>query len=203
MTASAVVRKPRKVSVPRGNASLWRSNLNVNELARHVAYCKSSSVTTKEHGTKLEQLAAWLFPHLPGMSVMETNVFSHDRGHEVDVPMYNDHGVPGALVALGTTVFVECKNYEHKVGGQEVAWFDHKLQQGGSTGGILLAPLGVTGDPRDKSFAYGVVASALQAQAPRRILVVTLDDIAALTSSVDLRELIKMKIMNGSTATPF
>lgn len=112
--------------------------------------------------------------------------------------MFNDLGVGGALPALGTTPLVECKNYEHRVGGQEVAWFDHKLIQSGSDCGILIAANGVTGEARDKTFAQGVIAEALRARPTRRILVVTIDEIAPLASTTDLRDLLIRKIMDAA-----
>lgn len=197
MTPSAAA--PAPVALPRGDAALWSQPLDTAELARHIAHCRAPIQTTKEHGNRLEQLAAWLFPHLPGISVRDTNVFCVGRTREVDVPLYNDVAVPRALVSLGTPVFVECKNYDRPVGGQEVAWFDHKLIQGGSSAGILLAASGVTGTPEDRSFAHGVIAEALRLPDSRRILVITLDNLAALSTTESLRELIIKKLMNVST----
>ncbi len=194
---------PGPVKLPRGDAKLWATPLDVAELARHVAHCQSPAPSTTEHGARLERLAAWLFPHLPGLEVHDTNVFSADRAHEVDVPMFNDVSVPGALAALDSPVFVECKNYEHPVGGQEVAWFHHKLVQGGSTAGVLLTVHGVSGELRDRRFAQGVIAEALRGDRPRRILVVTLAEVAALTSTADLRALLVRRMLEVSSGKPF
>lgn len=185
--------------LPRGDARLWGKSLSHAELGRHLALVASPASSTTVHGARLEQLAAWLFPHLPGMRVLTTNVLSAGRDHEVDIPIYNDVSVPGSLVSLGTTLFVECKNYDHPMGGQEVAWFDHKLIQGGCDAGVLLAARGVTGTPHDRTFARAVIAAALSAKPSRRILVVTLDDLATITSTDDLRELLIRRILECAT----
>lgn len=189
---------PQPVALPRGDAALWRRRLDTAELARHVAHCRAPAPNTYERGKRLEQLATWLFPHLPGLSVDSTNVFDVGGSHEVDVPLFNDIGVPNSLFALGTNFYVECKNYENRVGGQEVAWFSHKLAQGGGSAGVLLTTQGITGDAQDRTFAQGVVHEAKTGNPPRWILIVTLDDLAALTSTADLRKLLIKKISDNS-----
>ncbi len=189
---------PKPVTLPRGDAALWRRRLDTSELARHVAHCRAPAATTYERGKRLEQLATWLFPHLPGLSVDSTNVFDSGGSHEVDVPLFNDIGVRGSLFALGTNFYVECKNYEHRVGGQEVAWFLHKLIQGAGTAGVLLTTEGITGDAQDRTFAQGVVHEAKTGNPARWILIVTLDDIEALASTADLYKLLTKKISDNS-----
>ncbi len=201
--ASGAAVAPKTVTLPRGDPRLWATPLDVAELARHIAHCRAPAPSTTEHGARLERLATWLFPHLPGMQVHTTNVFSADRAHEVDVPLFNDVSVLGALATLESPVFVECKNYEHAVGGQEVAWFHHKLVQGASTAGVLLTVHGVSGEPRDRRFAQAVIGEALRGERPRRILVVRLDEVAALTSTADLRDLLVRRLMDVSLGTPF
>lgn len=88
---------PKPVTLPRGDAAMWRRRLDTSELARHVAHCRAPAATTYERGKRLEQLATWLFPHLPGLSVDSTNVFDSGGSHEVDVPLFNDIGVRGSL----------------------------------------------------------------------------------------------------------
>lgn len=170
-------------------------------LAQHIAYCKAPALSTTDHGSRLEQLALWLFPHLPGLTCYGTNVFSTNGAQEVDVPMFNDYGERGSMPAFGSKLFIECKNYQGSVGGTEIAWFDHKLIQGNCSSGILLAANGVTGDLQSRTFGQGVVATALLSQ--RNILVVTLDDLAPIASTTDLRDLLCRRLMEISTGRPF
>jgi hypothetical protein len=197
------MRAPRPVTCPRGGQTVWRRPLNVNELSKHINHCRAPATNTTDHGRRLEQLAIWLFSHVPGFTATHSNVFSANRAHEVDVAFFNEPAAGGGFGLLGSKVFVECKNYDHPVGGQEVAWFDHKLIQGGSIGGILLAAKGVTGTAHDRTFAHGVIAEALRSSPSRTILVLTLDQIATIGSSAGLHDLIRDQIMLTSMGRSF
>jgi hypothetical protein len=59
---------------------------------------------------------------------------------------------------------------------------------------VLLAANGITGDPGRRNAAEGILAHANTEQ--RRMLVVTLDEVAALASRGDLRALLIEKMLN-------
>ena len=107
---------------------------------------------------------------------------------------------PAGFPSFPDTLVVECKNWDEPVDSSHVAWFDWKLRLGGTTLGILVAAEGITGDSGRNSQAWTIVQAANMDG--RRILVVSLDDIAALESRSDLRDLLidKTSLLAGCAA---
>lgn len=179
---------PLPVTVPRGDVTTWTTALDQAELAAHVAACNSAAGPAK--GTPLEQFLAWLLAHVPGFEVTSTNVFSHGGSNEVDVIVWNSQQ-QGGFPTFGDSIVVECKNWFEAVDSSAVAWFDWKMRLGGATVGILVAAKGITGVVQRKTAAWSIVSVANMDG--RRILVVTLAELAALTCTDDLRRLLVKK----------
>lgn len=181
------------VSMPHGDVSTWTQPLDTSLLAEHVTDCRCSNGTTRDKGQRLERLLCWLLPHVPGFRVHAVDMFSADHAQEIDLLLWNEQQA-GGFPSFREKIIAECKNWTRPVDSSDVAWFDWKMRLGGVSEGILLAASGITGDPLRRSAAEGILAAANAEQ--RRILVVTLDEVAALTSRQDLRDLLIGKVLN-------
>lgn len=131
-----------------------------------------------------------MLPHIAGFQATGVNLFSAGQASEIDVVLWNFQH-PEGFPSFPDTLLVECKNWDDPVDSSHVAWFDWKLRLGGARLGILVAASGITGNPERKSQAWSIVQAANMNG--RRILVVSLDDIAALGSRSDLRDLLIKK----------
>lgn len=89
-------------------------------------------------------------------------------------------------------ILVECKNWSHACGSQEVAYFVSRLRQRGCDHGILIATNGITGVAEDVTRANFQIATALAEGI--RVIVLTLEELAQLTTSDELLALLKKKL---------
>lgn len=176
-------------TTPHGGPATWTTALDTHELAIRVASCAAATGPAK--GQPLEHLLTWLLPHVFGFTVINTNVFNAAGSAEVDAIVWNDQ-LPGGFPSFSDSLLVECKNWERPVDSSDVAWFDWKLRLGGASTGILVAANGITGDADRRSAAWSIVQMANVDG--RRIVVVTLAELAALTSTADLRLLLIRKV---------
>ncbi len=193
--ASAAPQEPAQISLPLGDVSTWQASLDIAELSRHVAYCRASAPSKTDQGKRLEHLACWLLSHLPGFSARTSNFFSHDGAQELDVLFWNER-LPGGFANFGSTLMVECKNWGGRVDSSDVAWFDWKLRLGNVSEGILIAANGITTSHDRRGSAAGILIAANGDQPnPRKIIVVTLEEIEAIKSTDDLRDLLIYKQM--------
>jgi hypothetical protein len=159
----------------------------------HVAALFTAGVTaatTNARGRALEDLIAYLFELVPGISVTARNELNAFKAEEIDVAFWND-GDPAGLRMFDHLILVECKNWSKAVGYQELAVFHDKLQSRGRPMGILVAAAGITGGAADLTAAHSVLARAL-AQG-REILVITRSEIEQLTNTDELVRLLKKK----------
>lgn len=179
---------PLPVTVPRGDVTTWMTALDQVQLAAHVAACNSAVGPAK--GKPLEQFLVWLLAHVPGFEVTLTNIFNHGGSNEVDLTVWNGQ-LQGGFPSFGDSILVECKNWSEPVDSSAVAWFDWKMRLGGATIGILVAANGITGVAERTTAAWSIVSVANMDG--RRILVVTLAELAALTCADDLRKLLVRK----------
>jgi hypothetical protein len=185
------------VQLPRGDPTTWTAPLDVAELAGRITICRTTTGAAK--GKPLEHLVTWLLPHIPGFRATRVNLFSAGQASEIDVVLWNFQD-PAGFPSFPDTLMVECKNWDDPVDSSHVAWFDWKLRLGGAKLGILVAASGITGNAERKSQAWSIIQAANMDG--RRILVVSLDDIAALGSRSDLRDLVieKTSLLAGRAA---
>jgi hypothetical protein len=193
---------PAPVAVPRGDATTWMQELDTAELAAHVQACQAPTPTTRDKGRRLEQLAIWLLPHIPGFRMRRVNVFSADHAQEIDIAVWNEQ-MQGGFPSFGPKLIVECKNWDRRVDSSDVAWFDWKMRLGGVREGILIAAQGVTGTRSRRQAAQAIITAANSEDPPRQILVLTLSEIAGLTSSLQLRELLIDKSLDVTVQAAF
>jgi hypothetical protein len=192
---------PLVVALPHGDAALWGTPLDVAELNRLVTACRSAASNSTARGNSLENLMCWLFPHIPGVVAQRKNVFSLDGSQEVDVVFTYDPSF-GANLGFGQYFIGECKNWSRPVGSAAVAWMDWKMHLGGIGEGILLAADGVTQRYERRFDASAIISKAIGMTPRRRILVVTLDQVASLTSTEALRQLLVERMLDLVSGRP-
>jgi len=147
-------------------------------------------MTTAARGRALEDLIAYVFELIPGISVTARNELNAFEAEEIDLAFWNE-GDPAGLRMFDHLILVECKNWSSPAGYPELAVFHDKLQSRGRPLGILVAAAGITGDPTSLTNAHSVLARALSQG--REILVLTRREIEQLTDTDELVLLLKRK----------
>ncbi|RWE29164.1 MAG: hypothetical protein EOS78_30625 [Mesorhizobium sp.] len=149
------------------------------------------TATTTQRGRALEDLAAYVFGLIPGISITHRNVMNVFATEEVDVAIFNEADQAG-LHYLPSIILIECKNWSNPVSSIEISWFLHKLRSRGLDFGVLIATNGITGDANDLTAAHQLVAAALLER--RRLVVLTIAEIQALANTDELSTLVKRKL---------
>jgi restriction endonuclease len=164
----------------------------ITQAAIRKLFMKSdAAATVQEKGRTFENLICEVFEALPGIELVERNALNAFSTEEVDVALWNRRSGRG-LYFFPHVVLIECKNWSGAVGSQEVAYFADRLRHRGCDFGILVAANGVTGDPQQLAQAHFELAIA--ASQGQRIVVLTRQELEAITSSADLIALIKRKL---------
>jgi hypothetical protein len=147
--------------------------------------------TTTEQGRALEDLVCYVFQRIPGIEVAKRNVLNIFETEEIDVAFWNSRERNG-LYFLPNIILVECKNWSHPIGSQEVAYFIQRLQNRGRDYGVLVAANGITGSAEDHDRAHYEIAMALGRGF--HVLVLTRAEIQTLVDTTQLVHLLKEKL---------
>ncbi len=142
-------------------------------------------------GKSLEDLIAFLFGAVRGMTVTDRNVLNAAGSEEVDIVFWNDK-LKGDLPFMPYIIMVECKNWSSSLTSQEVAWFDHKLRDRSQTKGVLVAANGITGNASSLTSAHDIISKSLRDGI--EIIVLTLDELSEIQSTASLVTLMKRKL---------
>ena len=159
-------------------------------IAGFLAIGDDQARTTTERGRALEDLVAYLFELIPGITVTARDVLNAFRAEEIDVAFWNDEH-PSGLRQFDKIILVECKNWSSPAGYQELAVFLQKLESRGRPLGIFVAAAGITGSPMELTRAHSVLSQALLQG--REIIVITRLEIEQLTDTAELILLLKQK----------
>jgi hypothetical protein len=147
--------------------------------------------TTTEKGRALEDLICYILQKVPGIEVAKRNTLNAFQTEEIDVAFWNSRQHNG-LYFLPNIILVECKNWSHPLGSQEVAYFIQRLQNRGRDLGILIASNGITGSTDDLSRAHYEIAMALGRG--MHVIVINRAEIEALTDTTQFVRLMKEKL---------
>lgn len=161
-----------------------------NTINTHLTVGNNGATTTLK-GKAFEDLACYLFGHIPGVEITLRNTLNTFATEEIDVAIWNEKR-PKGLYFLPHIVLIECKNWSNPVSSSEVSWFAQKLESRGRDYGVLIANNGITGNPADLTAAHNIVASHLSKG--RHIIVINRTEIAQLQDTQDLIKLIKQKL---------
>lgn len=151
------------------------------------------NATSNHHkGQSFELLSIYLFQHLDGVDVTEHDI--RMPSEEIDIVLWNAQ-TEEVLRPWDSVILVECKNWSTTVGAPLLDNFINKIRRRALTTGIFVAANGVTGgfvkgDGNDPG-AVAILKSALQDGI--RVIVITMDDLRAITSLNDIRALIKKR----------
>lgn len=161
------------------------------EFGKRIA-AVDAAANAQDKGACFEALAIYLFEHLDGVEVTD-----HDArmpSEEIDLVLWNAQREE-VLGPWEAVILVECKNWTAAVGAPALDNFIGKMRRRGLRTGIFVAAQGVTGGflkgDGDEPGAVGIIRSALQEGI--RVIVITMDDIRAITSLDDVRALIKRR----------
>lgn len=151
-----------------------------------------AAATNQQKGQSFEHLSIYMFEHLEGVEVTEHDI--RMPSEEIDIVLWNAQ-TEEILRPWDAVILVECKNWSATVGAPVLDNFVNKVRRRALTTGIFVAANGVTGgfvrgDGADPG-AVGILTSALQDGI--RVIVITMDDIRAITSLDDIRTLIKKR----------
>ncbi len=150
-----------------------------------AAKCLDGSLSTKARGDALEDLVCYLLGELPGVRA-EPNVIDRSQSCEIDVIVFNcQHGWMSQYPKL---FFVECKNWGKAVDSKALRDFATKMDYRSVEAGVLVSTNGITGDSDDLTAAHQVIA--MEQGKKRRIVLVTLDQLKALTTTSELEDLL-------------
>lgn len=149
-----------------------------------------SALTMTARGRALEDLIAYLFELIPGISVTARDQLNAFQAEEIDVAFWNE-GDPAGLRLFDQILLVECKNWTARAGYPELALFNDKLRSRGRPLGIFVAAAGITGDAVTRTAAHGVLSAALREG--REIIVITRREIEDLEDTDQLVLLLKKK----------
>ncbi|HSH59118.1 MAG TPA: restriction endonuclease [Acidimicrobiales bacterium] len=168
--------------------------ISANTIKAHMAAI-AKAANTSEQGRAHEDLAVHLFESVPGCRV-ERNIMNDFQTEEVDVAVGND-GLPAGLPGLANVILVECKDWSHPVSSQAVGYFINKLANRSVELGILIATNGIAGQKEHRNavaLGIGAIARGI------KLLVITNDDIMALSSTADFVDLVKRRYLRAVAA---
>ena len=131
-------------------------------------------------GDALEDLIAYLFELVPGVSDAVRKSRNPGGVGEIDLAFWNDAASDG-LRQFDKFILVESKNWEARVGYAEIILFKESLESRGASFGIMVAASGVTGDAENRSAAHHALFAMLRSG--REIVVLTRAEIEVLEST--------------------
>lgn len=166
--------------------------LDPAQVQRHLRAIATAN-NSDAQGKAYETLAVYLFESVPGCLV-ERDIISFFGTEQVDIAIGNPATADG-LALLPAVVIVECKDWDRPVDSKTVGYFINLLAGRSAEVGILIAAHGITGDPHELSRAHALGVSALARGI--KLLVITTQEIAALTCTADLVELINRRYLRA------
>lgn len=133
-----------------------------------------------------------MLEQVPGVECVARNRINPARTQEVDLAFWNRR-LRSGFYHIDTPFLVECKNWGRPVGGKEIVYFSNLLQSRCCRDGLLIASLGVTGEPG--RLTEGFYELAMAASRGQRILVLTRAELERLRTTQELCGLLKAKIL--------
>ena len=147
----------------------------------------------QEKGKRLELLVTAIFSLVPGLEYEGTNPLNLYLTEELDLLYWNDRERDGVHF-LDCPLIVECKSSKTALSGRDLRYFATTLRDKGRTSGVLVALAGIAGNEKATTAGYYHMSAALHEGV--NILVVTREDLLALTSGVDLVALLRRRLLS-------
>lgn len=143
-------------------------------------------------GRALENAARQLIECVPGIVGCIANAVDYAEGGEIDL-LFANRAHDKGFWFLPTAFLVECKNWQSRVGSQELRVLVDRLQERACSHGILFAANGITGDPGDLTAAHHQISRALEDG--RHVIVLSLSELEGVTSRAEFVQLLFDKWM--------
>ncbi len=145
-----------------------------------------------QKGRRLERMIGRLFGALSGVTLEDEDVVNAFGSEEIDLIFWNEQHETG-LRFLDCPLVVECKGWSRPVSGREVRYFATELKDKARRNGVFVALNGITGDEENLTAAFFHVAAAMIEGV--QVLVLTGEELAALSQAEDLLAIFKRKLL--------
>lgn len=146
--------------------------------------------SSDERGKRYEALLHYVFESVPGTLVVP-NQRSYFGAEQVDLAVGNHGGFDG----LPKHFLVECKNYAHPLDSKSVGYFLFICMTRKVDLAIIVAANGLSGNAEDTTYAHSLAQSA--AGFGCRLVVISNDDLLALSSSDDLVNMVELRYLEA------
>jgi hypothetical protein len=150
----------------------------------------AAGATEDERGKKYEALLVYVFESVANVIVV-ANTKNYFGAEQIDVAVSNGGGFPG----LPDEFLVECKNYAHPVDSKAVGYFLFICVSRGAKLAIVAAHSGLSGQADDMTYAHSLALSGSAMGC--RLVVITKDDLLALTSEADLVDMLRRRYLEA------
>ena len=145
-----------------------------------------------EKGQRLEALISAIFSLVSGLEFDSADRLNFYRTEEIDLLFWNDRERDGVHF-LDCPLIIECKSSNTPLAGRDLRYFATTLADKGRRSGILVALGGIAGNEESASAGFYHMTAALGGGVT--ILVVTREDLLALTTVLDLVALLKRRLL--------
>lgn len=146
---------------------------------------------TDQKGDALEEVVRTTLCLFSGVTLIYKNAEDAAGSCEIDLLLSNNCH-PDGLPFLPPYLVIECKNWAAPVNTATCRAFTSKLRAFGMKFGMLVAASGITGDPATRTAAHAHLREEFLLGG-LIVLVVTRDELEALSSTDDLLVLLKTK----------
>jgi hypothetical protein len=150
----------------------------------------ADGATEDERGKKYEALLVYVFESVPNV-IVAANTKNYFGAEQIDIAVSNGGGFPG----LPDEFLVECKNYAHPVDSKAVGYFLFICVSRRAKLAIVAANSGLSGQADDMTYAHSLAFSGSAMGC--RLIVITKDDLLALTSSADLVDMLRRRYLEA------
>ena len=150
----------------------------------------SDGASAQIRGAALEGAAAAMFCSVPGIFPPVRNVIDYATAGEIDI-LFPNLALRNGLWFLDRAFLCECKNWNVRVGSEEIRVFADRMRERNCRDGILIASQGITGNASVLTAANNQVARALELG--REIIVLDWTDLNGIRSAKALVAKVQQK----------
>ena len=144
----------------------------------------------QKKGKRLETLIKGIFLTVPGLEFDAADRRNFYQTEEIDILFWNDFERDGVHF-LDCPLIVECKSSKTPLSGRDLRYFATTLRDKGRRSGVLVALAGVAGKEENATAGFFHMTAALHEGVT--VLVVTREDLLALSSVSNLVKLLKQR----------
>jgi len=184
-----------KIDYLRSSATIHESdNYEVNKVFAEHLLKKIEEEGIDKTGRLLETFASYTLGCIPGFHVEErkTTKEYHFDGFLRIKGEYSDFRSD-----LGFYILVECKDWNKRIGVEEIGYFAHKLSVHDCNSGIIFSKFGITGEGSKKDDLYGVrTISKSYHHLGKNIMILKFDDFKNAAKGENLIGILREKYEN-------